>query len=337
MRVGFQHCPYCHWADIYRTRPKSVGDRILILLMLRPVRCHDCMRRFYRPLFVPTSHAPLEDPIQESETEHERAARRARLERKSTEELFAATLEGEDEDDVAWEAVRVLHLRGTSEVFEVAKRHCGSANPKARARGLSVLAQLGAGKPDADRPFIADSVSIAIDHLRDSDQEAVRSAAWALSHLGTQHAVSALIAVRNHPDSDVRHAVANCIELRKHPAGIGILITLMEDDDEEVRDWATFALGSGDVEEGGVWHLADSPEIRAAFRQRLEDTYEEAKREAIWGLARRKDLLGVTLLLNHLESEDWWDGDKDAAEELLAAKQGSSIEDLCDGLRGLLT
>jgi HEAT repeat protein len=110
----------------------------------------------------------------------------------------------------------------------------------------------------------------------------------------------------------------------------------MEDKNEVVRDWATFALGSGDVEESGSRHYADSPGIRAAFHRRLDDTYEDARREAIWGLARRKDLLGVKLLLNLLESEGWWNGDKDAAEELLGLSQDSSTEELCDGLRGML-
>ena len=271
-----------------------------------------------------------------TKTEHEAAAVRAELERKSAEELFAVTLEGEYDADSALEAVSVLRLRGAQEVFEWAKRYCESENPKARARGLSVLAQLGTGKPDAERPFMADSVSIAIDHLRDSDEEAVRSAAWALSHLGTREAVLAVIALRNHPDPDVRQSVACCIELRKYPEGVSILLALMEDSNEVVRDWATFALGSGDVKESGAWRYLDSPEIRAAFRSRLEDSYEEARREAIWGLARRHDPLGVNLLLKHLESEEWWNGDKDAAEELLGLQSDTSVEDLRDGLRRLL-
>src|ERR1035438_3901652 len=116
---------------------------------------------------------PLQDPIEESRTPEKIAAARAELERKSTEELFAATLEGEYDDDTAWEAISVLRLRGTLEVFDLARRYCELENPKARARGLNVLAQLGAGKPDAERPFMAESVSIAIDHLRDSYPDAV--------------------------------------------------------------------------------------------------------------------------------------------------------------------
>ena len=278
-----------------------------------------------------------EKPVNRIGTADESASLRAKLEHRSTEDLFLASLEGEYDDDTAWEAVSVLRLRGLPEVFEVARCYCDSENPKARARGLNVLAQLGAGKPVSERPFIADSVRIAVEHLTDSDPEVVRSAAWALSHLETQPAIASLFELRNHPDPEVRQAVACCIEFRKHPAAVPTLLALMEDESEVVRDWATFSLGQGDFIEGGRCIYADSPEIRAGFRRRLEDSYEEARREAIWGLAKRKDPLGVKLLLNHLESADPWNGDKDAAEELLHTKSDAPIEELCDGLRRLLT
>jgi HEAT repeat protein len=279
---------------------------------------------------------PLRDPTEEERTPDETAFARTELERETTEELFAATLVGEYDDDARWEVVGVLRLRGTPEVFEVAKRYCESENPKARARGLDVLAQLGAGKPEAERPFIAESVSIAVGHLRDADPDTVSSAAWALSHLGTQLGVAALIGLRIHPDPDVRQAVACCIDLRVHREGVPILIQLSEDGDPVVRDWATFALGSGDVIEGGVWCYPDSPEIRTALRNRLKDTYEEARREAVWGLALRRDPVGLKLLLDQLQSGSWWSGDEDAAREILGVTSATPVDVLCQGLRRLL-
>jgi HEAT repeat protein len=278
----------------------------------------------------------FEDQSDEAKKRREVAPLRIEFESKTTEELFLATLDGEYDDDSPWEAVTVLQGRGTPEVFEAAKRYCASENPRARARGLSVLAQLGAGRPDAERPFMGDSVSIAVSHLRDSDPEAVRCAAWALSHLGTQQAVLSLIELRNHTDPEVRQAVACCIPLRTHPEAVSVLVALMDDGNEEVRNWATFALGSGNLEEGGALQYFDSAEIREAFRKRLDDSYEEARREAIWGLALRHDSLGVKLLLSHLESEEYWSGDKDAAEEILGLPPETSIEELCKGLRRLL-
>ena len=80
---------------------------------------------------------PSEKPIERTKTAEEVASTRADLERKSTEELFAATLEGEYDDDAPWEAVSILRLRGGPGVFEVAKLYCASENPK---RGIGPAA-----------------------------------------------------------------------------------------------------------------------------------------------------------------------------------------------------
>jgi HEAT repeat protein len=277
------------------------------------------------------------NPKDETTPAEDLAAMRAALERKSTVELFAATLKGEYDDDAPWEAVHVLRRRGTAEVFEAARQFCQSENPRARAMGLSVLAQLGAGKPDEERPFMAESVVIAIRHLADSDPEVVSSAARALSNLDTEPAVASLIGLRSHTDPDVRQAVACSINLRRHSEAVPTLCALMEDENEEVRDCATFSLGVDEVFADGVWSCSDSPEIRAALRRRLHDTCEDARREAIWGLAKRKDPLGLKLLLDHLESEESWSGDETAAAETLDVKSDTSIEDLCQGLQRLLS
>jgi hypothetical protein len=75
-----------------------------------------------------------QEHLDRSNSEHKAAVRRAELECKSTEELFTASIAREYDDDDAWEAVTVLRLRGTSEVFEAAKRCCRSENSIARAR-----------------------------------------------------------------------------------------------------------------------------------------------------------------------------------------------------------
>jgi HEAT repeat protein len=101
----------------------------------------------------------------------------------------------------------------------------------------------------------------------------------------------------------------------------------MDDVDDEVRDWATFELGTQcDV---------DTPEIRAALRKRLSDGYEEARNEAIWGVARRNDGQGLGLLLARLDS-DHWSGDEMAAEDILGLKSDVPVEELRHGLRKLL-
>jgi hypothetical protein len=105
-------------------------------------------------------------------------------ENKSNEELFQATLRHYEEDEAAWDAVCALQLRGIEDVFQLAVNYCRSAVPLERARGLDVLGQLGTGRPPSERPHFDECVAIAGEHLRDEDELAVHSAAWALSYLG---------------------------------------------------------------------------------------------------------------------------------------------------------
>lgn len=54
MRIACTQCPYCGWSNVFLSRPKRFLDKLLVLILLRPVRCHECMRRFYRPIFCTT-------------------------------------------------------------------------------------------------------------------------------------------------------------------------------------------------------------------------------------------------------------------------------------------
>jgi HEAT repeat protein len=145
------------------------------------------------------------------------------------------------------------------------------------------------------------------------------------------HIDSALIEMKCHSDAHIRWAVAlgmcGCTEI----AAIQTLIELMEDPDDDVRNWATFELGTQCD--------ADSSEIREALQKRLEDSFSEARDEAVWGLAKRKDSLDLRLLLERLESEKVSWADEWAAEDvldLIGSKRGSPREELRLGLRKLL-
>jgi len=58
MSKTFQ-CEDCGSVEGYRSRPRSFLERhVLPLLGLRPVRCGDCFRRYYRPSFVVVRERP---------------------------------------------------------------------------------------------------------------------------------------------------------------------------------------------------------------------------------------------------------------------------------------
>ncbi len=249
--------------------------------------------------------------------------------RRTVEELFVAALQGDYDDEAPWEAIRELHLqRPMPEVFRLASGYSHSPIPLERTRALDVLGQLGCGKPDSERPYMDQSVAIAEDRLNDDDPDVVYSAAWALSHLKIDQAVSALIRVRDNPDPDVRWAVVCGMDGNNRVDAIQTLIDLMEDADDNVRDWATFGLGTQ--------HDEDSGEIRRALHNRLNDACEETRNEAIWGLARRRDQTGLRLLLQRLET-DHWSGDETTASDVLDLDDNTPIEDLRAGLHRLLS
>jgi HEAT repeat protein len=111
-----------------------------------------------------------------------------------------------------------------------------------------------------------------------------------------------------HDDPDVRFGVAFALGGRTEPEAIAALIWLTDDEEDEVRDWATFGLGRI----GGC----DTPEIRYAFRQRLDDVDKDTRVEAICGLARCGDLSVVQPLIKAIRAmpENAWL--REAAENL---------------------
>jgi len=248
----------------------------------------------------------------------------------TADELFSASFQGDYEDEQPWDAVRVLRRRDSDQVFQTAAAYCRSEIPIHRARALDVLAQLGAGKPVAERHHFNDSVSIAAAHLDDEDPLVARSAAWALAHLQGERAISSLISLSKCADAQVRRAVAVGMAGSDRPDAINTLVELMEDDDDEVRNWATFGLGN--VGFGSL----DSPDIREALRRRLNDSFSEVRDEAVWGLARRRDPAALRLLMHRLNSEEWIDGDEMAAAEVLGLDYDAPVETLLTGLTNLV-
>jgi hypothetical protein len=52
-RIGLNNCPYCGKAEeLYSSRPQTWRDELCLFFFSNVVRCHSCMRRHYRPLFL---------------------------------------------------------------------------------------------------------------------------------------------------------------------------------------------------------------------------------------------------------------------------------------------
>jgi hypothetical protein len=208
--------------------------------------------------------------------------------------VFARTLIGNYEDDEPWEAVASLRRIGTREVFERAADWCASDNPRQRAVGADVLAQLGRTMEHPRNNFPEESFSVVSRLVeREDDTQALISGLHALGGIGNPVGISLLVERCGHPDPNVRFAVACALgSFPDHPGSTDALLALMQDAEANVRDWATFGLG--------VLGSLDSAEIRDALLQCSADADVDVREEALVGLGKRKEQRALATLIHDL-------------------------------------
>ncbi|MEX2120604.1 MAG: HEAT repeat domain-containing protein [Pirellulales bacterium] len=210
---------------------------------------------------------------------------------RTVDELIFAAL-SETDEDIAWDAVCALQYRGTLEVLRRAAGLCRSSCPHERRLGADMLGQLGV----PERTFPEYCVNILINALsRERDQNVLRSILVAFSHLSDPRLIIPASRFRRHADPDVREAVALALGGYEDSVAVETLIELSRDSDPRVRDWATFALGTQTE--------LDAPALREALLERLLDADDDARGEALVGLAKRGDQRVVSALSCELESD----------------------------------
>jgi len=244
------------------------------------------------------------------------AIRDKRKDPRPTEELITLAL-NEPDDDAAWEPVTVLHVRANEEVFEAAVRLCNSDVAKERRLGAGILGQLG----QPIRAFPSESFDCLAKMLAaETDPEVIQSIAEAFGHLEDPRCIALLTPFKSHPTPVVRLGVVHGLSGQDHPAAIEALIELSADEDGETRSWATFSLAT--------FTEVDTSDIREALVVRLSDPREDARGEALVGLARRKDPRVLDVLLKELTSKNVGMEAIEAAEELCDPRLIPALVDL---------
>jgi HEAT repeat protein len=190
---------------------------------------------------------------------------------------------GEWQSDAEWAPyLSALAYRGDESVLFRARSLASDPDPVARGVAAYLLGQLGTPV----RTFPAESAA-ALEAMAatEADPEVLAAVAHGFGHLGAEYGVETLLRLAAHPEARVREAVAISLAGRGDDAALAALIELSRDDASEVRDWATFALGS----------LApqDTPELRDALAERMQDAHPETRLEAVHGLAVRGDVRAV--------------------------------------------
>jgi HEAT repeat protein len=150
-------------------------------------------------------------------------------------------------------------------VFDRAAKLCRSSTAGERALGADILGQLGI----PERAFPEESFAAVLKLLSDSDINVLCSAILALQHIDAERAAAHVTPFSNHPNEDVRSAVAFALCGVEGEAALRTLLSLAKDEDGDVRNWATFGLGQQSE--------ADTPEVREALAAGLRDREEDVR------------------------------------------------------------
>jgi HEAT repeat protein len=209
---------------------------------------------------------------------------------RSVDDLINVALTETDEW-IAWDAVGALHSKGTVDAFQRAQSLCRSPCPQERRLGADILGQLGI----PERTFPRGSAAILILMLElEEDAGVLRSIFSAFGHLHEPAVIGVVPRFVNHPDRGVRFAVVMALAGHECEAAVDLMIRLTSDADSDVRDWATFGLGTQ--------LKLDTPRIRNALVARLDDPDEDTRGEAMIGLACRNDQRAIPAILKDLET-----------------------------------
>ena len=193
-----------------------------------------------------------------------------------TERLLARaaelSIDGDPESEERWHHVRALHLRGDEAIFVACERWSTDGEPRLRELGLDILAQLGCSGGANARPFASRSLPACYARLEDPDSGVRASALYAIGHLESSEAWDAtpVRELASDPSAEVRHAVAYALGGNDTDLAVALLVQLSQDGDEEVRNWATFGLGT--------LSNVDSEEIRGALAERQRRGFGDSRR-----------------------------------------------------------
>ncbi|MGW3366718.1 ankyrin repeat domain-containing protein [Streptosporangium canum] len=219
------------------------------------------------------------------------------------DELVERALPYRDVDEEAetwWTVAGSLSLRADEDTFESAARLCVSEDPRKREFAVDVLAEFGFS--GEEKPFLDRTLPI----LRrmaatEGDERVLRSVLGALGHHADPRSlpeVLEIITADGWARTQADPAALAAVLPPGHSEGLALLISMTEDADEEVRDWATMGLA-------GL--SEDSGQIRDALAARLDDDDLSTVAEATRGLTTRGDARaqkGVERVLAESDEDD---------------------------------
>ncbi len=200
-------------------------------------------------------------------------------------------------DKTYWENICELRSRPNRNIFDKSLDLITSESFKERIIGIDILAQLGV----PPRPFIKETINLYFDTLEiEKVPKVLTSLLYAIGHNNdnlNQIQISQLVKFKNNKSTSVRKGLVSSLLGLEDEQAIGTLIELSNDKISSIRDWSTFGIGS-QID-------TDNDDIRDALWNRINDKSQDAKLEAIVGIAKRKDIKIKEIIKRELLSGEY--------------------------------
>jgi HEAT repeat protein len=211
----------------------------------------------------------------------------------TTEKLFSRLLNNKTKKN-EWSYIGELFRRPTEDVFQKCVQLTQSLEINERIIGVNVLSQLGSDK----RSFQKETIKLLFEMLKkEENPKIIYLILVAIGHNNERLTKSHIAKIEKFKDSrssDVRFGLVMALSRCKHKYADDILIFLSHDKHADVRDWATFSIGS----------LSESndPKLIAALWERTNDRDDDTRYEAFTGLAKRKQVEIKKNIMKELET-----------------------------------
>lgn len=195
--------------------------------------------------------------------------------------------------DAYWDRIIELRKQYTGKVYVICQQLIASEQESDRKMGYDIIAQIG----DLSFRQSKHIQQMYLDKLKIERNHALEEALlYGLSHNNNNlplDAIDQLQHYQSNNDAILRLGLVHCLSGIDSPKAIMILLTLMQDENDEVRNWSTFGIGS---------QLdTDNQAIRAALWKNVTDKYQDVRYEAILGLAKRQVMEVVSVIETELQ------------------------------------
>lgn len=214
----------------------------------------------------------------------------------------------EEDYDAYWAAIDRLRKEGVYEAWSLVSPLVRDERPEVRALVPDTLRYF---KP---HPLREEAVTLLAQMLETEESPVVLAAIGAafvdLSH---ERAAELLRPLLDHADANVRHCAIHGLVAVPGPNTLPSFLQASTDQEEYIRNWATFGLRLilGEADDADA---LDNEDIRRALAARLIDGVDEIRAEAILALATRRDLRALEPLKSELRCWPVWDHCIEAAQ-----------------------